>query len=194
MFTLLLNWLLSFGTVASPAPGFPDAPVITEASVGKARIGMPTVELRRLYKGCTFVRVYVARYGWYGEGDEPKGIQVSQGTQPLFVYFEDWEKPGRISGLTALHPTYRTRKNIGVGSTSGALRVAFPSIKVGLDPMDDYGQNLQMASLDGSAITYTFARQKNIGRYTDEVFESPIIVTTAKISWITVFPKNGQKN
>lgn len=188
MFTLLLTLLLSI-VAASPASPFPDVPVITTVSVGRARIGMPTDELRKLYKGCTFTRVHMAHYGWYGDGDTPRGVLVSQDKAPLFVYFENWEKPGRIYGIVALHSAYRTRKNIGVGSTSGALRTAFPAITVGPDLMDDYNQHLQNASLEGSPITYTFAKQKDVGKYTDEVFDSRIVNTRAVISWITVFPK-----
>ncbi|AII52907.1 hypothetical protein N008_13085 [Hymenobacter sp. APR13] len=55
--------------------------------------------------------------------------------------------------------------------------------------MDDYNQNIQTASLKGSPITYTFAKQKDVGKYTDEVFDSRIVNVTAVISWITIFPK-----
>lgn len=189
MIALLLSLLSLIDISTTPTSVLQDIPAITEASVGKANIGMPTNQLRKLYQDCVFTKVYVARYGWYGEGDKPEGVQVSRGGQLLFVYFEDWEKPGRVYGLIALHPAYRTRKNIGVGSTSGALRTAFPTIAVGQDLMDDYGQNLQNASIKGSAITYTFAKQKDVGKYTDKVFDSRIVNTTATISWITVFPK-----
>ncbi|MET4106530.1 hypothetical protein [Hymenobacter sp. UYP22] len=188
MFTFLLSLLLSTVAVAS-APPFSDVPVITSVSVDRARIGMLTDELRKLYKGCTFTKVHMARYGLYGDGDKPRGVLVSQDKIPLFVYFENWAIPGRVYGIVALHPSYRTRKNIGVGSTSGALRTAFPAITVGQDPMDDYNQNIQNASLEGSPITYTFAKQKNVGKYTHEVFDSRIVNTTAVIFWITVLPE-----
>ena len=188
LFVFLISWLLSVHSGQLPAAVFSDVPVITETSVGKARIGMQTTELRKVYQGCTFKPVFVARYGWYGEGDKPSGIQVTQGNQPIFVYFEDKEKPGKISGLIALHAAYRTAKNIGVGSTSGALRTALPGITIGQDLMDDYQQNLQVASVKRSAISYAFAKQKDVGRYTKD-FTSPIVVSAARISWITVFPK-----
>ncbi|WP_156109307.1 hypothetical protein [Hymenobacter sp. APR13] len=188
MLTFLLSLLLSM-VAATSAPPFLDIPVITNTSVGKAQIGMATGKLRELYKGCTFTKVDMARYGWYGDGDTPRGVLVTQEKRPFFVYFEDWEKPGRIRGIVVLHPSYRTRKNIGVGTTSGALRTAFPAITVGQDMMDDYNQNIQTASLKGSPITYTFAKQKDVGKYTDEVFDSRIVNVTAVISWITIFPK-----
>lgn len=184
----LLSWFLAVGFTQLPVAVFSDTPVITETSVGKARIGMQTAELRKLYKECTFKPVFVARYGWDGEGDKPSGVQVTHGKQSLFVYFEDDENPGKISGLIALHSSYRTAKNIGVGSTSGALRTALPGITIGQDLMDDYNQNLQVASVKRSAISYAFAKQKDVGRYTKD-FISPIVVSTASISWITVFPK-----
>ncbi|SNC74938.1 hypothetical protein SAMN06265337_2623 [Hymenobacter gelipurpurascens] len=194
LFAFLMSWLQSAHSDQLPAAVFSDVPIITEiiteTSVGKAKIGMQTTELRKVYQGCTFQPVFVTRYGWYGEGDTPSGIQVAQGKQPLFVYFEDEEKPGKISGLIALHTAYRTTKNIGVGSTSGALRAALPGITIGQDLMDDYDQNLQVASAKGSrsAISYAFAKQKDVGSYSKD-FSSPIVVSTARISWITVFPK-----
>ncbi|MBD2724161.1 hypothetical protein IC234_18685 [Hymenobacter sp. BT189] len=168
-------------------------PVITEKSVGKARIGMPITQLRELYKGCTFSPAHMLAYGFDDTAAKPNGVMVKSGSRQLFLYFADWQTKKKVACLLAFHPAYKTATGIHVGSTSGQLKVALPAVTVG---PNELMTEMQIAAVDRSEggeekqpiIQYVFNKQGFLGKNKDSIEPSEIAVLNAKISWIQVFP------
>ncbi|RAK65308.1 hypothetical protein [Hymenobacter edaphi] len=192
MFTFLTiwsTWLLATGSIyQAPPAAFPDVPTITETSVGQARIGMSTAQLKKLYKGCAFSPTSMAAYGFDEHESKPSGVTVSYAGKKLFVYFPDWKTKKQLAGLIALHPAYRTAKGIHVNSTSGQLKAALPGVVVVPNMMD---ANLEVAfsgSVEKPGIQYVFYKQGNVGNYVVADTPVKISVSNAKITWIQVYP------
>ena len=184
---LLLAYLFVAFAGASQTPaGFPDTPVITETSVGRAKIGMPVATLKKLYAGCTFTPIYLSQFGFDDYGPEPGGVVVNYGHQRLFIYLPNGSK---AMGFLVFHPAYQTTKGIHVGSTSGQLKGALPAVRVGPSEL--------MAEMDIATVEtgeekmgtqYIFYKQGRIGKNKDFITPSTISVTTARISWIQIYP------
>ena len=186
---LLTTWLLPPISVAQ-VPFF-DLPLITETSVGRARLGMRFSELRRLYAGCTFMPVSLSQYGLGELADKPDAVLVSKDGRKLFVYFDDYELSNnkemhtkRLAGLIALHPGYCTKQGIHAGSASGELRRALPTIKVAPSPIPLF--DVQEARIAQSTITYVFVGQKELGLPDKKPHVGPVPLASAsgRISWI----------
>ena len=197
-FLLLLScWLIASGSISqSPLATFPDVPIITETSVGKARIGMSVTELRKLYSGYTFTPAYFGSYGYDEFPDKPDAVIVSKGKSKLFLYYTSYDTfPNRlvyrkdVAVLIALHPAYVMKNGIHVGSTSGALRKAFPTIRTSPEVMSS--DNIQTATNKVIPIEYGFLDQPDIGPKRPGHFGEnvPITVKTGKISWIVIHAK-----
>ncbi|GAB2848033.1 hypothetical protein [Hymenobacter ruber] len=195
--SLFSCWLLLSGSISqAPPAAFPDVPTITETSVGKARIGMPVTELRKLYSGYTFTPAYFGSYGYDEFPDKPDAIIVSKGKSKLFLYYTSYDTfPNRmvyrkdVAVLIALHPAYVMKNGIHVGSTSEALLKAVPTIRTAPDAMSS--DNIQIATKKGAAIEYGFLNQPDLGpqrpnHYGEDV---PITIKTGKISWIVIHAK-----
>ena len=190
-------WLLLSGSISqAPPAAFPDTPTITEISVGKARIGMPVTELRKLYNGFTFMPAYFGSYGYDEFPDKPDAVIVSKGKLKLFLYYTSYDTfPNRmvyrkdVAVLIALHPAYIMKNGIHVGSTSGALRKAFPTIRTSPDVMAS--DNIQIATKKGAAIEYGFLNQLDLGPQRPNHYGEyvPITIKTGKISWIVIHVK-----
>lgn len=187
---LLTNWLLV--VTATPQVTFFDVPLITETSVGRARLGMRFSEVRRLYAGCTFTADYLSAYGCGELSDKPDAMLVSKNGQALFVYF-DYDSSNdkevhtkKIAGLIALHPSYCTKKGIHAGSSSGELRRVLPAVKVAPSPVPLF--DLQEAGTAHSALTYIFLNQRDLGPLNKKHHAEPVplAVSTGRISWIQV--------
>lgn len=195
--SLLSCWLLLSSSISqAPPAAFPDTPTITENSVGRARIGMPVTELRKLYKGCTFTPAYFGSYGYDEFPDKPDAIIVGKGRSKLFLYYTSYDTfPNRtvyrkdVAVLIALHPAYTMKNGVHVGSTSEALRKALPSIRTSPNAMAS--ENIQIANNKGTPIEYGFLNQSDIGPQRPNHFgESvPVTVKNGKISWIAVHAK-----
>jgi hypothetical protein len=198
MFISLFScWLLLSGSISqAPPAAFPDVPTITEASLGKAKIGMPVAELRKLYSGYTFTPAYFGSYGYDEFPDKPDAVIVSKGKLKLFLYYTSYDTfsdrmvyKKDVAVLIALHPDYVMKNGIHVGSTSEALRKAAPTIRIASDAMSS--DNIQIATKKGAAIEYGFLNQPDLGpqrpnHYGEEV---PITSKTGKISWIVIHAK-----
>ncbi len=188
---LLTNWLLA--VTAAAQVSFRDVPLITETSVGRAKLGMRFSELRRLYAGCTFTSAYLSAYGFEEIVEKPDAMLVSRDGQKLLLYFDTYDiinnkevHTKRIEGLIALHPSYCTKQGIHVGSPSGELRRVLPTIKMAPSPFPLF--DLQEARITHSALTYIFLNQRDLGplnkrHHTEPV---PLAVSTGRISWIQV--------
>lgn len=182
-------WPGIFGSSQAP-PRFPDTPIITRTSVGKVRIGMPVAKLKELYKGYTLSPDYMSRYGFDELTGKPDAMLVSMGKDNLFLYFTGYDVVGdkmidknKVAGLLVFHPAYQTAKGIHVGSMSGQLKTALPTVRVGLSPL---APAMQIASSDG--LDYIFCNQGHVGKYVVADEPVKIAVATAKISWIQVYP------
>ena len=188
--SLFSCWLLLSGSISqAPPAAFPDVPVITESSVGRARIGMPVSQLKALYKGCTFAPVHLAQFGFDDYGAKPNAVAVSYNRQRLFVYFPHGQT-GKVAGFFVFHPAYKTAKGIHAGSTSGQLKAALPAATVGPNEMMT---EMQIAAIDRGdeqlpIVQYIFNKQGFLGKNKDSIAPSEIAVLNAKISWIQVFP------
>ncbi|GAB3634742.1 hypothetical protein GCM10027422_03320 [Hymenobacter arcticus] len=186
---LLTHWLIAATAVAQVS--FFDVPLITETSVGRARLGMRFSELRRLYAGCTFTSVYLSAYGFDALSEKPDAMLVSRGGRKLFVYFDTYDFSNakevhtkKIVGLIALHSGYCTKQGIHTGSSSGDLRRVLPSIKVAPSPIPLF--DLQEAGTAQSTITYIFMGQKDLGPLSKKHHTEPVPLasSTGRISWI----------
>ena len=193
-FFLLLNcWLVASGRICqAPPAAFPDVPVITEKSVGKAQIGMTVTKLKELYGGCTFTPVHLGQFGFDDYGTKLNAIAVNYGRQKLFVFFPGGQAD-KIAGFFVMHPAYKTAVGIHVGSTAGQLKAALPTVRV--------GPNELMIEMEIAAVKrvvrgkeqlpiveYIFDKQGFLGKDKDSIVPSEIAVLDAKISWIQVFP------
>lgn len=195
--SLFSCWLLLSGSISQALPAvFSDVPTITENSVGRARIGMSIAELRKIYSGCQFTPAYFGAYGYDEWPEKPDAVVVSQGKSKLFLYYSSYNTfPTRIvyrkdvAVLIALHPAYRTKNGIHVGSTSEALRQAVPTIKVASDVMSS--DNIQIASVAGLTIEYAFLDQMDLGPHyrTNPGQDGRLTGKNGKISWIVVHAK-----
>jgi hypothetical protein len=191
------SWfIISHSVCQSLSAGFPDVPTITENSVGKARIGMTVAELRKAYKGYTFTPAYFGSYGYDEWPDKPDAVIVSKGKAKLFLYYTSYDTfPDRIvyrkdvAVLIALHPAYITKNGIHVGSTSGALRKALPTIQTSPNVMSS--NNLQVATKEGANFEYGFLDQPDVGPQRPNHYGETVPITnkTGKISWIVVHAK-----
>ena len=189
-FILFLTcWLLAVPTVAQ-APFF-DVPLITETSVGRARLGMRFSELRRLYAGCTFTPVSLSAYGFDALLKKPDAMLVGKNGRKLFVYFDTSDfsdgrevRTKKVAGLIVLYPGYCTKQGIHTGSSSGELRRVLPPIKVAPSPVPLF--DLQEAGTAQSAITYVFVGQKELGPVSTKHHTEPVALasSTGRISWI----------
>ena len=170
---------------------FFDVPLITETSVGRARLGMQFSELRRLYAGCTFTPVSLSEYGLGELADKPYATLVSKAGRKLFVYFDDYKFSNnrevhtkKLAGLIALHPGYCTKQGIHAGSSSGELRRVLPTVKVAPSPVPLF--DVQEARIAQSTITYVFVGQKELGSLANKPHAEPVPLTSpiGRISWI----------
>lgn len=186
---LLKSWLLAVPAVAQ-VPFF-DAPLITETSVGRARLGMRFSELRRLYARCAFTPVSLSAYGFDAVSEKPDAMLVSKNSRKLFVYFDTPDfsnnkevRTKKIAGLIALHPGYCTKQGIHIGSSSGELRRVLPAVKVAPSPVPLF--DLQEAGTAQSTITYVFMGQKELGPLSKKHHTEPVPLasSTGRISWI----------
>lgn len=194
---LFTCWLLLSGSInQAPPAAFPDTPVITANSVGRASIGMPVAELRKIYQGYSFTPAYFGSYGYDEWPDKPDAVIVSKGKNKLFLYYTSYDTfPDRIvyrkdvAVLIALNSGYHTSQSLHVGSTTGALRKAFPAIQVAIDAMSS--NNIQIATTSGSTYEYGFLGQPELGRHRPNHFGDNALLTvnTGKISWIVVHAK-----
>ena len=187
-FLLLLScWLLASGSVCqNPPTGFPDVLIITENSVGKARIGMTVAKLKEAYNGCLFTPTYLAKYGFDGGSGKPDAVTVSSAGQKLFIYFLNWQTK-KASGFIVLSPVYKTAAGVHVGSTSGQLKAAVPAVRVG---PHEFVENQQIASAgteEHLGLEYVFQRGP-MGKNRDSIEPSEIATPSAKISWILIKP------
>ena len=195
--SLFSCWLLLSGSTSPALPAaFPDTPTITANSVGRARIGMPIAELRKIYQDYNFTPAYFGSYGYDEWPDKPDAVIVSKGRNKLFLYYTSYDTfPDRIiyrkdvAVLISLNPSYRTSEGLHVGSTSGALRKAFPTIQVATDVMSS--DNIQIATVSGSTTEYGFWGQPELGKHKPNTFgdNAPLSVGTGKISWIVIHAK-----
>ena len=191
--SLLSCWLLLSGSSSqAPPAAFPDVPVITENSVGRARIGMPVAKLKGLYKGCTFTPVHLGAFGFDDYGTELNAVAVSHNHQKLFVFFPGG-KAGKVAGIFVLHPAYQTAKGIHVGTTSGQLRSILPAVRVGPNELMTEMQIAAVKRVEKGeekqpTIQYIFNGQGIIGKNKDSIDPSEIAILNARISWIQVFP------
>ncbi len=191
--SLFSCWLLLSGSISqAPPAAFPDVPMITENSVGKARIGMPVAKLKELYKGCTFTPVHLGAFGFDDYGTHLNAVAVSNGQQKLFVFFPR-EKAGKVAGIFVLHPTYRTVRGIHVGTTSGRLKAVLPAVRVGPNELVLEMQIAAVKRVEKGVekqpiIQYIFNERGVLGKNKEAIDPSEIAVFDAKISWIQVFP------
>jgi len=186
---LLAGWLAVATAVAQAS--FFDVPLITEASVGLARLGMRFSELRKLYAGCTFTPTSLSAYGLGELANKPDAVLVSKAGQKLFVYFDGCEFSNnkevhtkKLAGLIALHPDYCTKQGIHAGSSSGELRRVLPTIKVAPSSIPLF--DVQEARIAQSAITYVFVGQKELGPPSKKPHAEPVPLAgpTGRVSWI----------
>ena len=184
-FLLILScWLLLSGSISqAPPAAFPDVPTITENSVGKAKIGMPVVRLKELYKGCSFVPTHMLPYGFDDTDRKPSGVTVSSNGQKLFIYYLDGQTK-KIAGLLVLHIMYKTAGGIHVGSTASQLKMAYPAVRVVPNMMLPVFQIAFVGDLEKPGIEYIFYKQKSLGKY--EIADEPalLIASNAKIAWL----------
>jgi hypothetical protein len=186
-FLFLGCWFITSSNVCqSPPAVFPDVPIITETSVGKVRLGMPVVQLKELYKGCTFVPTHMIQYGFDDTSNKRGGVTVSSKGRKLFLYFMDWQTKKKVAGILAFHPAYRTAKGIHAGSTSGELKAAQSSVQVVPNMMLPVFQIAFIGEVGEPGIEYIFYQQKELGKYVVADEPVKIAVTDAKISWIQV--------
>ena len=186
---LLLNcWLrLSCSISQAPPAVFPDAPLITETSVGKARIGMLVAKLKETYKGCTFSPTYLVKYGFDEYEDKPNATLITSGGQKLLVFWVDTQTK-KVAGLIALHPAYQTAQGIHVGSTSGQLKTVFPAMRVVPNMMMQEIEMAFLGEVGKPGIEFAFFKQEHVGKYLVADEPVKIAAANAKISWIQVFP------
>ncbi len=183
---LLSCWLIASGSICQSPPAFSDTPVITENSVGKARIGMSVAQLREMYKGCTFTPVHLLAYGFDDTEAKPSGIMVKKGSQQLFLYFADWQTHKKVACLLALHPAYKTASGIHPGSTSGQLKAALPAVQAVPNMMLPEFQVAFVSDVETPRVEYVFFKQPALAKY--EVADEPTKLTAAngRISWIQI--------
>ena len=192
MALFLLAWLQA-ATLAAQMPFF-DVPLITESSVGRAKLGMKFSELRKIYAGCAFTPVYLSAYGFDVLSEKPDAMLVSRNGRELFVYYDDIYdiindkevRTNRIAGLIALYPSYCTKQGIHTGSSSGELRRVLPSIKVAPSPIPLF--DLQEARTAKSSLVYVFVGQKDLGPSDKKHHLEPVPLASSigRISWIQV--------
>ena len=185
---LLTSWLLVLPAAQAP---FFDVPLITEVSVGRAKLGMRFSELRKLYVGCTFTPVSLSAYGFDAVSEKPDAMLVSKNGRELFVYFDTSDfsrdkevRTQKLAGLIALHPGYCTKQGIHTGSSSGELRRVLPAVRVAPSPIPLF--DIQEAGTARSTITYVFVGQKDLGQVGKKHHTEPVPLTssTGRISWI----------
>ena len=191
LLSLFSCWLLLSGS-SSPAPpaAFPDTPVITENSVGKARIGMSVIKLKEAYNGFTFTPIFLAKYGFNGGSGKPDAVTVGSNGQKLFIYFLDWQTKKKVAGLIVLHPAYRTTNKIHVGSTSAQLKQALPAVKVAPGetmPEMEIAQ-IEKGEEQKPGLQHIFYKQGPIGKLKDSIEPSETAKLNAKVSWIQIYP------
>jgi hypothetical protein len=175
--------LLSGSISQAPPAAFPDTPIITEISVGKAKIGMPVARLKELYKGCSFAPTHMLPYGFDDTDRKPNGVTVSSGNQKLFIYYLDG-RTKKIAGLLALHTVYKTAGGIHVGSTASQLKMANPAVRVVPNMMLPVFQTAFVGDLEKPGIEYIFYKQKSLGKYEIADEPAPLIASNAKIAWL----------
>ncbi len=185
-FVLFLTcWLITFRSNSqAPPTAFPDTPIFTKTSVGKARIGTTIAQLKKLYVGCTFTPTFSTPYGFDAHTGKPDALLVRAAGKKLFICFGG----ARITGFIVLHPSYKSATGIHVGSTSGQLRTAEPGVVVS---MHEFVENIQIAAVEPQAPAspmYIFSGQRPIGKIKNSLEASEIAVLTAKISWIVIKP------
>ena len=180
-------WLILSGSISQAPPvAFPDTPTITANSVGKARIGMPVTKLKEFYKGCTFTPVHLLAYGFDDTNTNPSGIMVKSGNQQLFLYFVDWQTKKKVACLLAFHPAYKTANGINVGSNSGQLKTALPTVKVVPNMMLPKFQTAFSGDLEKPGLEYMFFKQPELGKYIVVDEPTKITVSNGRISWIQI--------
>ena len=190
--SLFSCWLLLSGSISqAPPAAFPDVPVITENSVGKARIGMSSQRLKAAYKGCTFGKQNMQAFGWENGGGLHTALCVRFNGVPLFIAAIT---EGRIGALVVVNSRYRTAKGIHIGSTAADLKQAEQTAEV---CRDKKRPDLQMANAvheaeGGEALSYCFKNaaalgQKEMANNAPTSLFLPLLPLAAPISWITVF-------
>ncbi|MFD2721602.1 hypothetical protein ACFST9_23000 [Hymenobacter monticola] len=184
--SLFSAWLLLSGSSQVPAPAFYDVPVITEKSVGKARIGMSIAQLQELYKGCTFTPVHLLAYGFDDTEAEPSGIMVKKGSRQLFLYFADWQTHKKVAALLAFHPAYKTARGIHTGSTSGQLKAALPAVQVVPNMMLPEFQIAFVGDVETPGLEYVFRKQPVLAKYTMADAPTKLTAANGRISWIQI--------
>jgi hypothetical protein len=189
---VLSTWFIG-GPAAAQTPFF-DVPLITETAVGRATLGMPFSELRRIYAGCTFRPAYLAAYGFDEWPEEPDAMIIIKNGHKLFLYHDTYDvvdnkrvHSKKIAGLIVLHPAYLTKQGIHVGSSSAELRRVLPQIVTA--PNVIAGINVQDARVPNSPLSYSFLNQKDVGpqrkgHYGEEV---PLTSKIGRVSWIQVW-------
>lgn len=182
-------WLVAFRSIGQvPSVPFPDVPVITEKSVGKARIGMSITQLRELYKDCTFTPMHMLAYGFDDTGAKPSGIMVKKGNQQLFLYFADWQTHKKVAGLLAFHPAYKTARGIHPGSTSGQLQAALPAVQVVPNMMLPDFQVAFVGNVESPGVEYIFYKQPALAKYVVADEPTKLTAPNGRISWIQIHP------
>ena len=185
--SLFSCWLLLSGNISQVSPAaFPDIPVITENSVGKARIGMPVARLKELYKGCTFTPVHLLAYGFDDTNSKPSGIMVKAGRQQLFLYFADWQTKKKVACLLAFHSAYKTANGIHVGSTSGQLKTFLPTVQAVPNMMLPDFQIAFSGAVEKPGLEYIFFKQPELGKYVVADEPTKITMSNDRISWIQI--------
>ena len=189
LLSLFSCWLLLSGSISQAPPAdFPDVPVITANSVGKARIGMKQVLIDSLYAGCEFEPAFSGEYGpgrIITMSGKPDAVVVSKSSQVLFTYFLDWQTKTKIAGLVALHPAYKTVEGIHVGNTWQQLKIMLPEARAAADSKEvrRQAQLVVNAKSSNNQFMYMFFRGRR-HPIRDSSILSQIAVIDAKTTWI----------
>ena len=134
--------------------------LIKESTVGLAKIGMTTEELRQQYPQYTFQDKPVYEFGVDGEG---KGLIAMQNDQPqFFVWTLDGENT--VHGIVVLSEGFVTEDGLKVGTTIEQILEKYPEAEIQRDGIDP---NMEYINIEDKKITLHFINppDQTIGEY-----------------------------
>ena len=161
-----------------------DSLLITSHSIGLAALGQTIGDLKQSYKGCTFSKQPLLKYGVESEG---KGLLVSRGKEDLlFVWtIRDLKDDDKLNCIMALSNKFHTAGSISPGMTVGALAKHYPQMTV--HKSLDF-PNIEFFTDDNTNITFAFYSKDStsVGKYTDNIEPTKVIDTTKTITCIDI--------
>jgi hypothetical protein len=183
---LIIPAIFIFGCTSSPKYDNPNPPIdreylITDTSIGYARLGQEIKDFKNAYKDFTITEEPVANYGVDGTIN---GFMVSKDNKDL-IFVWTMEESTKIECIYALSEKFKTTSGLHPNMTAGQLKKAYPKMKLKLD---DENTSIEFFYPEKSKALFMFvsADSAHVGKYNDIEDASDPIDTAKILTWITI--------